>query len=281
MLKMPTSRMMKLLFDAGVFVHAEIAVPATQSKTLTWGPREIILPIAGAVRKPLHADPLRQTELDALFTVGRLIRENRVQAFRYHEVMIELWRGRNAPWVNALTKCNIVDCEPALHRSKFRSTADFREAARKGGKKDGEDGTEPSLQTQLAFFSWLKDLKPLEVELLIRHATEIRLTPFEVESLQRLNWFQVMCKRSGSAENYVDVFHLWTAERNGLGLLTLDKKIKRLVERVAAEKSRPVPNLPEVFLPTDLLREMGVTSPDPVPLQAGVFYQPDLKGHEP
>lgn len=273
--------MVKLLFDAGIFIHAEIAVPATQSKTLKWGTREITVPISGAERKPPQDDPSRQNEFDALFTVGRLIREGRVQAFRHHEVMVELWRGRNTPWVSALTKCDIFTCEPALHRSKFRSTTNFREAVRKGGKKDREKGIAPSNQTQLAFLSWLHGLKPRAVEMLILHATEIGLTSFEVESLQRINWFQIMCGRSGSAENYVDVFHLWTAERNGLCFLTLDNKIKRLVERVAAEKSCPVSNLPDVFLPTDLLRAMGVTSPDPVPFQTGAFFQPDLKDYEP
>lgn len=281
MFEKPSSGVMKLLLDAGIFFHAEIAVPVTQSMTISWGRQNITLPIAGAVRKPLDADSSRQAEIDALFTVGRLIREGMVEAFRYHEVMVEICRGKNASWINALKKCKILDCEPALHRSKFRGTADFRESARKGGKKDCEDGKELSGQTQLALFCWLKDLKPQEVEMLIRHAADIRLTPFEVESLQHLKWFQTMCERSGSAENFVDVFHLWTAARNGMGLLTLDKKIKRLVERVGAEKSRPVLNLPEVFFPTDLLRVMGDIAPDPVPFQAGVFYQPDLQGYVP
>jgi len=249
---------MKLLLDAGIFIHAETGTLETREVELRWGPRSVVVPISRTVRKPPHKDTSRQAELDALLTIARLIREGRVQAFSYREVMVELFRGANAYVANAFQNCEIHRCAPALERSKFRGTGDIREAHAKGGRKDRGTQYQNSEHTQLGFLSWLKALKPEHVALLISHAETIGLSHFEKESLADLRWFQVMCDRSGSEENYVDVFHLWTAARNGFGLLTLDGKLKKLAERVRGENACPVKELPDVFTPLDLLHVVGV-----------------------
>jgi hypothetical protein len=108
---------------------------------------------------------------------------------------------------------------------------------------------------------------------LIEHAAPIGLSPFEIESLGTLSWFQLLCKRSGSAENYPDVFHLWTAEKHGFdALLTLEKTLPRLITRVQAEKAIQIQINTAVLQPLELLAAMGISEPDRVPIDRDRFY---------
>ena len=268
-----TDTEMKLLLDAGVFINAEIGEYTTRAETVRWGSSSQSREIPGIVRKPLAKDPSFQVERDALFTVGRLIREGRVTAYKYTEVAAELSRASNPVAVTALADCKIMHCEPAIHRSKFRQTRNFVETLNKGGKKDRNEGRMPSYFNQIPTLSWFISLTPADVSLILQHAAELQLSPFEIQSFRELEWFQILCNRSGSSENYVDVFHLWTAERNDLMLLTLDRGIKKLVSRVNSEKSPPVTMRTKVLSPNDLLVELGITERDPVPLESGKFYR--------
>jgi hypothetical protein len=109
--------------------------------------------------------------------------------------------------------------------------------------------------------------------LLISLRERIRLTDFEVGALRNIEWFQFLCARSGSPENYPDVFHLWTAERNGLdAVLTLDCKLRKLVSQVKKEKIRQIEIKTEVLRPLDLVQKLGIDQPDPVRIEHGRFY---------
>jgi hypothetical protein len=78
--------------------------------------------------------------------------------------------------------------------------------------------------TQIAFLEWLCTLDQASGNVLTEYAARIGLSPFEIDSLENLGWFQLLCRNSGSADNYLDVFHFWTAERQGFdALLTLEK----------------------------------------------------------
>ena len=108
---------------------------------------------------------------------------------------------------------------------------------------------------------------------MLPHATLIGLTEFDIESLRDICWFQFLCERSGSPENYPDVFHLWTAERNGLdALLTLDNGLRNLVSRVRSENVRTITIRTDVLHPLDLLRKLGIDNPDSVPMEPDRFY---------
>jgi hypothetical protein len=108
---------------------------------------------------------------------------------------------------------------------------------------------------------------------LISHRELFRLTDFDVESFRDIGWFQFLCERSGSAENYPDVFHLWTVKRNCLdAILTLEKRLPNLVDRVKNERNKQIEIKTEVLRPLDLLQKLGIDSPDPVPVNADRFY---------
>lgn len=270
---------MRVLLDNGIFSHSEFAESAVKETLVGWGDTKQVLPVHGLIRKTPDKNPEFQKQKEALFTVGRLIREGVIEAYDYREIQCERIRGRIGLRVcDALQGCTFHSCRPAVERSKFRQTVNFMDAISKGGKKDCAAGLELSEANQIPFFEWLCNLEKEHIDALIRHGALIDLTAFEIESLRNVDWFRVLCQTSGSRENsrenYPDVFHLWTAERNGLdAVLTLDGKLKNLVSRVKKEKVKRVEIRTEVLLPMDLLQKLGITEPDPVPMDIDRFYR--------
>jgi len=268
------SNCVRVLLDNGIFIHAEFAEGTVRRTTVRRGGSDQTFEVHGLARKVPSVDVDYQRQKEALFTVGRLIREGRIEAFDYWEIRCEKFRG--TPTVkecNALRDCEIRSCDPAIKRSMFRQSIDLTDVFSKGGKKDIKNGIELGQANQIAFFEWLCTLKGPEVDLLVSHAALLRLTPFEIDSLRDIDRFQFLCSRSGSRENYPDVFHLWTAERNGLdALLTLDCGLPALASRVKNEKGKTVKMKTEVLQPIDLLRRLGINKPDPVPMDIGRFY---------
>jgi hypothetical protein len=113
-----------------------------------------------------------------------------------------------------LQKCSIRHCPPAVERSRFRQTINFGEHIAKGGKKDrvaGDSNPKAAADlgnaNQFPFLEWLCTLTKGSVSAIINQAARIGLTTFEVQSLENIEWFQFLCQRSASPENYVDVFH--------------------------------------------------------------------------
>jgi hypothetical protein len=91
-----------------------------------FGNQTQVVEVHGLVRKEPDADAEQQAQKDALFTVGRLIREGRILAYDYSEVHFEGASG-GAPIqeFNALRGCTIHRCPPALERSRFTQTTDL------------------------------------------------------------------------------------------------------------------------------------------------------------
>jgi len=179
---------MRILLDSGVFIHSEFAAPAVQEFSACWGDRNIVAPIHGFVRKPPDKNLEYQRQKDALFTIGRLIREGRIEAHVYNEILFERWRGKGGfPVVNALKDCHLEPCRPALDRLKFRQTGNFMETISKGGKKDRRSDVESGTATQVAFLEWLCTLGKAHVNVLIQHAAQLRLAEFEIESLRKID----------------------------------------------------------------------------------------------
>jgi hypothetical protein len=269
-----TNPPMRILLDNGIFSHSEFSEDAIRQTSVRWGDTDHVLPVQGFVRKSPDKDPDYQRQKEALFTIGRLIREGRIEAYNYIEILFEGMRGSTQLHIcNAQQGCNIHECRPALERSKFRWTINFRDTISKGGKKDRKTGVELGEANQIAFLEWLFSANKEYINALISHAALINLDEFEVASLKKLDWFKFLCQRSGSRENYPDVFHLWTAERNGLdAVLTLEKRLPNLVSGVRKEKVKRITITTEVLRPLELLQKLGIERPDPVPMAADRFY---------
>ncbi len=265
----------KVLLDNGIFSHSEFAQDAVEEISLFWAGRKQRSIISGIRRKPPHKDGAFQAEIDLLPTIGQLIRGHVIRAYDSKEIKCERLRYRPShPCGNALDGCQIETCPPPIDRSKFGSTVNIADYFAKGGKKDIQVGTPLGQANQIAFFKLLCSLTEEGARVLVAHANMLRLTTFEAESLHSLQWFKTLCQRSQSPENYPDVFHLWTAERNGLEvLLTLDEGLPKLVSRVRGEKKKKVEIKTEVLCPSQLLALLGVNDRAPVPIAPGRFYQ--------
>jgi hypothetical protein len=263
----------RIMLDNNVLARAEFAEQTEESRSVTWGKRRVRTAIAGFRRKDPTNDESYQLQINALFTVGRLVREGILEAYTYSELRWEAARAKcRISDFNALKGCKIHHCPPALERSRFRTTSDFRDYLLKGGRKDKLAGILDSGFGQIAFIEWLLKLDERAVDTLVNHADHIGLTGFEVDSLGDLGWLKFVCQRFQSRENYPDAFHLWTAERNGLNVLTLENKLPSQVKAIKGEKRRVREIRADVMRPLDLLCKLGISEPDPVPIEHGRFY---------
>ena len=112
---------------------------------------------------------------------------------------------------------------PAVERSRFYQ-GHYLTYARKGGKKDRKSGVRTTIG-QIQFMQMLCNLKEDFLPQWMPFVKTLGLTAFEIESMVNLKCFQMLCKISNGVENYPDMFHLWTAQRNHIDtFLTLDKK---------------------------------------------------------
>ncbi len=262
----------KVLLDNSIRSHAEFAEDAVQDQELQWGPRKITMQVLGFKRKAPHKDRSYQSQIDAIFTVGRLIREGRILPFSSSEIRVEAFRrSKPNPTLYALKDCNISSCPPPIERSKFRQTINIHEYLAKGGKKDRKRGKNLGKMNQIPFMEWLQTLDKPSVALLIDHKETLRLSDFEVKSLENINWYQFICRRSNSRENYPDIFYLWTAERNCIEVfLTLESKLPNIVAQIKNENNIEIST--EVFRPLEFLRWFGIGKPDEVPIEFDRFY---------
>jgi len=266
---------MKILVDTGVISGSDFLKGDTRIQELKWANTAVQSTIAGFRRVEPDHDADQQHEKDALFTIGRLAREELITLYKYNELTAEIGRrprGRE-PILNALLQCPFQQCPAPVERSKFRATIDMSQWFAKGGKSDRGKGIPPSESSQIAFFQWLFALSLPERATLIDHSRLLGLDDFEIRSLQDLTWFQALARALVSSENLPDCFHIWTARRNGLEVfLTLEKKLPRTIVQIKKRNVRAIDIGVAVLRPTELLQLLGVAQIDTVPIDSGRFY---------
>jgi len=269
---------MKVMLDNGILSHSQFAEGNLITTEIFWNGSNHSVQLAGFVRKKIHPDTAYQNEIDALFTIGRMIRERRVRAFSYIELSFEkIKRQMGESAFDALADCPIERCKVPLERSRFFQTIDFEGYVAKGGKKDRKAGMDTSM-SQISFVELLLSLEEGHVQQLISHNDIFGMSSFEVESLQNLSWFRTMCRVSQSPENYPDMLHLWAAQRNHMDVfLTLEKRLPNIAAHLPTSTAC-VASFPTVVLrPLALLDRLGVTELDPVPIEPQRFYP--IVGH--
>jgi hypothetical protein len=247
----------------------------TNASRMHWVKRPLVDPSGQFFGNPLlcaervdpFSDPEWEAEAEAIYTVGKLIREKKVEAVSSMELKWEAIRdylGR--PPLDALDGCDIGMVPNPIERGKFVGSS-LENYVKKGGKKDGENGA-----SQIAFFDRLCQFGPDAVARILELRERLNLTDFECESLRDLEWFQTLSRRLRSKENLPDAFHLWTAKRNGIDVfLTLDLKLLNQVAAIEKEKSGFRLGV-KVRSPIRFLQEEGVAQPEPYPCVAGQFY---------
>jgi hypothetical protein len=269
----PKSKSIRVLLDNSIISGAEIAEYVTLERLESWGNKKIPIPLVG-YRKKVSNNTALQEEIDAIVTIGRLIREEKVAAYTYSELRTEaLRRPPTVKAFNSLAGCHINSCPAPIEQSKFRQTARLSEAIAKGGKKDKKHNVNVGVFNQIPYLEWLIHLDEHATQFILSHHNEIGLTEFEAESFKQLDWFKFICSRFGSSENYPDAFHLWTAERNKIDVfLTLEKTLPNIVNQIKQSANHKYQLGTSVLRPIGFLQSMGITDRDEVPIQAGQFY---------
>jgi len=267
------TKSIKVLLDNSIISAAEIAEYVTLERLEPWGNKKIPIPLVG-YRKKVSNNPVLQEQIDAIVTIGRLIREGKVSAYTYSELRTEaLRRSATAKAFNSLAGCHINSCPAPIEQGKFRQTAKLSEAFAKGGKEDKKRNLNVGEFNQIPYFEWLIRLDERAIQYIFLHRNEIGLTEFEVESFRQLDWFKFICSRFGSSENYPDAFHLWTAERNEIDVfLTLEKKLPNIVSQIRQSTNHKYQIGTSILRPIGFLQSMGISDRDEVPIKAGQFY---------
>jgi hypothetical protein len=261
------------MLDNSIDGHSQFAEGAAVGSQIEWGGSVHSSQIAGFVRKKVHPDSDYQAQVDALFTIGRLIREGHIQAFTYSELMFEGWSrviGERA--FDALADCPVKHCDSPIERSRFFQTSQFSDYIAKGGKKDRKVGKDTSM-SRIRFVEWLLDLTDEHVTRLISLRKVLKLSDFEIESFQNLQWFRVMCRTGQSPENYPDMLHLWAAQRNRMDVfLTLERRLPNIASHFPIDEACS-PSFPtQVLRPLELLSLFRISTCDPVPIEPNRFY---------
>lgn len=272
--KLTADKPITVLLDRGIFIHSEYMIPVVRKQEISWGPQQHTLEVHGLMRKEPNPDPSYQKQIDALITVGNLIRSGRIRAFTSSELTVESMRGNSKnQFGNALEDCKIESCESPVERTKFQVTGNILTYFSKGGRKDGIEGRDHRF-TQIGFFKFLKEEFNSDfLSAIIQIEDRFGLTQFEIENLENIDELKFLLERAGSPENYPDMFHYWTASRNGLdAFLTLEKRLPNLLSNIAGHQFGKFKFKTKVVRPLGLLELLGIEILDIVPLEYGKFY---------
>jgi len=263
---------MRVMRDNGIFAHSQFAIAADGPQGPRFGVQNQDYLVGGFVRKKLDPNIEYQAQKNSLFTIGRLIREGKLEAFSYRELGYEgMNRIIGESVFDAMDHCRVTDCNPAIERSRL-SSGFFPNYMRKGGKKDQKRGFETS-SGQIPFMQMLCNLNETGIAWLLVVKEILGFTDFETESIRNLRYFQKLCEISQSPENFPDMFHLWTAQRNHMDVfLTLEKKLPTIGNQIEKSEWANVEYPTKVLRPIEFLDYIGITDLDPVPIEPGRFY---------
>lgn len=198
----------------------------------------------------------RLDEINAIPTLIRLVRDNRLSIYTSTEIKFEIFSGfdkaRGVP-EDMLSSIRVGVVPSPIERSKFQQMP-IKEFVKK--------------EKRVEFCEFLLNLGESGLRKKISRLSDLNLSDYEKESFEQLPRFIELCK-DVSKKHYSDIFHLWTAERAGLKyFLTLDKKfINSLVE------SKKMEFISVPLTPSDLLSILGVAANEPLPYIDEDFQQ--------
>ena len=241
--------------------HRTVTVrPTTKQQTVRWSGKTITAPVHGFTRERLPGpnEAWLQEQIEALPTVTRLAREGAIRLFRYIEFELEGLKGKlglRGLIGDLLNDVPIDDVPAAIERSNFQQPSNFEKHADK---------------ERLIEFCELLLSPNFDPDQVCR--LPLRFTDFELENLRLLKRFREI-RRALDRNHYPDAFHLWTAETNRLNyFLTTDKKFINLMTHTSKTQGPT-----RVISPADLLRELGVTEWDPLPVNESFHYLHELR----
>ena len=176
--------------------------------------------IIGYTRKPPPGKigDWKRNEFNCLPTISKLVKDKKLSLYRYIELEIEKWKSSGSFPANTLGRLfKISEMETvasAIDRSYF-----FQSSLGDHVKKDNV----------IDFCKWL-NIPNLEKSILNSNLIEI-LPQNMLENIKNLQRYRELCNGISESQ-YIDAFHLWSAEVNGIDFfLTTDKKFVNVMKK--------------------------------------------------
>lgn len=212
--------------------------------------------ILGYQRKPSPSpdQKWKLQEIKCLPTVSRIAREGKIKLYTYDELLFEAWKRPGSFPQNVIgnvfSGVKFEHVNAAVERSFF-SQMDLSEYA-----------TSDQL---ISFCRWLHN-SGIE-DLADRLSKNDRFPSYLIKNLRDVQRFRNLC--SGLSEKqYIDAFHLWTAEVNEAEyFLTTDKKFIQVMTKTKHMHlpCKPIP-------PTELLKIFNIKELDSFEFLEDQFY---------
>ncbi len=218
--------------------------------------KSFTLQILGYERKPSFSSnqQWKLHQINCLPKIGKIARENKIKLFTYNELMHEAWKRPNSFPSNALgnifSDVKFEHVDAAVARSFFFQT---------------EISEYISNEQMIKFCKWI--LNPNTEKLAERIKNNTRYPAFLIQNLRNIQRFRELC-HSLSERQYIDAFHLWTAEvNNAKYFLTTDKKFIRVMTQT---KNIELPCKPTS--PSRLLEILEISDLEPFKYSRNQFY---------
>ena len=243
----------RVFIDRNIFALGVIIEGAVETQEVQWGGVKQELNIHGWRRKRLRDKNLR-IQIECLPSIARLIREGSIEPYTSMEIELE---GFSASIGMRGTRgdifANIIMPLVPIYvdRSFFGGLSSDQCVSRKD---------------VIDFCKFLISLNPSDLE---RRVTLWERFPNGMKKgIKEINRFKDICGALTVEKHFPDALHLWTAEINDAEFfLTADGKFIRALTQSSrlALPTKPV-------LPQDLLKEIGVTQRDPLPVEDFEFH---------
>jgi hypothetical protein len=208
--------------------------------------------IAYERKPPLDASGMWMNEQrDCLPTVARLARDGLFAMYSYPELGFEACNAPKSFPANPIGRLfadiSIEELETPIERSRF-----FQLPLDKFMTKD----------CMVQFCKLL--IGPSSDNVANWDRIKAACSPFELSNLGKLDRFRLLCKGLGE-EQFIDAFHLWTAELHKMQFfLTADKKFTKVIVLNQKLEKHCTP-----ISPVELLKAMNISERDPFPCQLG------------
>lgn len=212
--------------------------------------------IVGYERKPtpISNEQWKLNQINCLPTIGKIAREEKIKLFTYSELTHAAWKRPNSFPGNILgnifadVKFEHVDA--AVERSYFFQM---------------EPSEYFSNEQFIKFCKWI--LHPNIEDLAERLENNDLYPAFLIQNLKNVQRFRNLC-RGLSERQYIDAFHLWTAEVNKAQyFLTTDRKFIRVMTQT---KNIDLPC--ELLSPSKLLYRLNISDLKPFKYSKNQFY---------
>lgn len=231
--------MTSILFDQNIISYGDIMTPVRIDGVL------------GYVRKAglEKSSSWLQEEFNCLPTISKLLQSKKIIGYRYVELDLENWQRSGSAigskFGNLFPENLFNEVNPAIERSYFFQSF-MNEYI--------------TTSAMVKFCNFLININPSN-----NNFEELGLPAEMQKNLRNISRYHELCHVLQKGEQFVDAFHLWSAEVNDIKyFLTTDRKFRNAIQN-AVGSCQPI-------YPTQLLNKLGVTEKEPFSFELDVFY---------